>query len=120
MLGMQIHIKNLRLRTIIGVDEWERERLQDVVVNVWADFDGSEAAASDDLRHSVDYRAMKRRIMEAVETSRYKLLEALAARVLELVLDDPRVTAGRVEIDKPHALRFADSVSVSVSGTREA
>ena len=120
MKKMTIHIRNLRLRTIIGVEDWERERIQDIVVNVKMTFDGSPAAAGDDLAGTVDYTAVKRRIMDEVERSSYRLIESLAGRILEIVMEDSKVLEAWVEIDKPHALRFADSVSVSCSSKREA
>ena len=115
---MRIHIKNLRLRTIIGVNAWERENPQDVIVNVTMEFDGSKAVLSDDIKDTVDYMGAKLRIMEEVETSRFQLLEKLAHRILELVMEDPTVQRATVEVDKPHALRFTDSVSVSCSEER--
>jgi D-erythro-7,8-dihydroneopterin triphosphate epimerase len=116
---MRIHIKNLRLRTIVGVDAPERERPQDVIVNVTMDFDGSKAAISDDIGDTVDYEAAKRRIAAEVESADFHLLERLAHRILEVVMEDPRVRRATVEVDKPHALRFTDSVSVSCSTDRE-
>ncbi len=116
---MIIRIKNLRLRTIVGVNDWERTRPQDVVLNIEVTFDGTEAARTDQLEHTVNYKALKRRVLETVEASRTQLVEALAERVLRAVLDEPRVEAATVEVDKPGALRFADSVSVTVSGTRK-
>ncbi|MGC9453255.1 MAG: dihydroneopterin aldolase [Phycisphaerae bacterium] len=116
---MKIRIKNLRLRTIVGVYEWEQKVPQEVVVNVELEFDGQPAAESDDLADSVDYKAIKMRLLEEVQNSRYKLLEKLAAHVLEIVLDNDKVLSATVEVDKPHALRFADSVSVVCEGRRE-
>lgn len=116
---MQVRIKNLRLRTIIGVYEWEQTRRQDVVINVVFDFDGRAAATSDRLEDTVDYKTLTRVITEAVEASRFVLLEKLADTVLQLVLADPKILAATVEVDKPGALRYADSVSVVVSGSKE-
>lgn len=116
---MVVHIKNLRLRTVIGANDWERDRRQDVIINVEFEFDGTSAAQTDDLKDTVDYKAMKRRIIDAVEHSEFFLLEKLAARILELVMQDDRVERALIEVDKPNALRFADSVSVSCSAERK-
>jgi len=115
---MTIRIKNLRCRTIIGVHDWEREREQLVIVNVELEFDGTRAAESDRIADTVDYKAIKTAILDEVEKSSFLLLEKLASYILGIVMRDERVTAVTVEVDKPHALRFADSVSVSVSGRR--
>jgi D-erythro-7,8-dihydroneopterin triphosphate epimerase len=116
---MQIHIKNLRLRAIVGIFEWERNHPQDVIVNVKLTFDAADCIASDSIDDTVDYKALKKRIIQAVEKSEFYLVERLTAHILELVLDTPRVLEATVEIDKPHALRFADSVSVRLSGSND-
>lgn len=116
---MKIRIKNLRLRTIVGVYEWEQKHPQEVVVNVEMEFDGQPAADSDDLADSVDYKAVKKRLLEKIQNNRYKLLEKLAADVLKMVLDNDKVLRATVEVDKPHALRFAESVSVVCSGEKD-
>ncbi|MCL2701521.1 MAG: dihydroneopterin aldolase [Phycisphaerae bacterium] len=112
---MKIRIKDLRLRTVIGVEEWERDRPQEVVVNLELEFDGTAAGLHDRLEDTIDYKALKQRILVAVETSRYRLLECLAIGVLEIVRETPGIRAATVEVDKPGALRFARSVSVEVS-----
>ena len=116
---MRISIKNLRLRTIVGVYEWERQQKQEVTVNIQIDFDGDQAARSDRLEDTIDYKALKGRILDAVENSHFVLLERLAGCVLEIVMAQPRVQHASVEVDKPHALRFADSVSVQCQASRK-
>ncbi len=110
---MLIKLKNLRLRTIVGVNNWERTQAQEVVLNIAMEFDGSAAAASDNIADTIDYKALKHRIMDAVEGSSFYLLERLAARVIEVIKSDPKVNWASVEIDKVGALRFCDSVSVT-------
>jgi D-erythro-7,8-dihydroneopterin triphosphate epimerase len=117
-MNMTIRIKNLRIKTIIGVQEWERNQHQEVVLNIAIDFDAAAAARSDSLADTVDYKALKRRIIEHVEQSRAQLVERLAAEVLDIIMSDAKVAAARLEIDKPHALRFADSVSVTAERRR--
>jgi len=115
---MRIHLKNLRLRTVIGVEQQERETTQDVIVNVTMDFDAGKAVAADDVAETVDYSALERRIREEAEQSSFRLLEKLASRILEIVMADPKVQRATVEVDKPGALKFVDSVSVSCRADR--
>lgn len=115
---MIIRVKNLRLRTIIGVNPWEKTEPQAIIVNVEIEFDGSRAAVSDNLEDTIDYRQISRKIIEHVETTRYELIEALAGHLLEVAMEDTRVTRARIEVDKPNAIRSADSTSVEVSGVR--
>jgi D-erythro-7,8-dihydroneopterin triphosphate epimerase len=115
---MIIKIKNLRLRAIVGVRERERSRKQDIIVNLQLEFDGAGAARSDSIKDTVDYFAIKSRLLEEVEKTKFLLLEKLVEFILDLVMADPRVTGATAEVDKPHALRFADSVSVTSSRRR--
>jgi len=113
-----IRIKNLRLRTIIGVQSWERRKKQDVIVNVRIDFDGTRAAETDKIEESVDYKAITKRIIEIVEQSEFHLLERLVASISAAIMENQSVRKVWVEIDKPHALRFSDSVSIETQAER--
>lgn len=115
---MIIRIKNLRLRAIIGVHEWERRAKQEIIVNIAMDFDGSAAARTDDLSDAVDYAAIKHRLLEKVEQTEFFLLEKLVEYILDIVMEERRITSATVEVDKPHALRFAESVSITSTRQR--
>jgi D-erythro-7,8-dihydroneopterin triphosphate epimerase len=117
---MKIRIKNLKLKTIIGVHPRERRHRQKVVLNIEMDVDGRKAVATDDIAAAVDYRAATKSILGVAESSRFFLLESLAACVLDLLMKDGRIRSAVVEADKPGALRHAESVSVTMSGSRPA
>ena len=110
-----IRITNLKLRTIIGTNDWERECKQDVLINVKIDFDATRASESDNIKDTIDYKAITKRIISEVEPSSFFLLEKLAKCILIIVMKNPLVKEATVRIDKPLALRFADSVSVELS-----
>ena len=116
---MIIRIKNLRLRTIIGINDWERNETQDVVLNVEIAFDGSRVAETGHIEDTVDYKKIKKQIIQQVEHSKFYLLDKLASQVLGIVMENEKVIRATVEIDKPQALRFADSVSLCCSGRRK-
>ena len=115
-----VRITNLRLDVIIGCNDWERHRTQEVLINISMEFDAADAVAHDSLDATLDYRAMKKKIIVSVKESSFNLLEALTAHVLGLVMDNDRVVGATVTIDKPKALRFADSVSITLSAERTA
>ena len=115
---MKIHIKNLRLKTIIGINDWERAEKQDVVVNVEVELDASRATETDRIEDTINYKTLTKRIISEVELSKFYLIEKLADHILNIVLENNKVKRGTVEVDKPQALRSADSVSVSCSGDR--
>lgn len=108
------HIHDLLIRTVIGINPDERLIKQDVILNLTAFSDQRPAAATDDFKLTVDYKAMKVAVMALVESSSYGLIESLAAAVAELLLEIDGVLACRVCVDKPGALRYARSVAVEI------
>jgi FolB domain-containing protein len=115
----KILIKDLRLRCIIGIDEFERREKQDVTINVviWTNL--TEAAKTDDVRKTVDYKEVTKRIIKLVESSEFRLVETLAEKVADSCLEHGRVKKVRVTLEKPGALRFARTVGVSILRKRD-
>lgn len=116
----KIHIRDLALRCIIGINDDERREKQDVVVNITLHTDFAPAAASDDFAHAIDYKKVKLRVVSLVESSRYYLLEALAEAIAGACLEFERVQQVDVTVEKPGALRFARTVGVEISRKRTA
>jgi D-erythro-7,8-dihydroneopterin triphosphate epimerase len=109
-----IRVQNLRLRTYIGFNPEEIEKKQDVVINIEIDYAVPEAALQDRVEGALDYKVLTKRVIRHVEEGRFLLLERLVADVLSLCSEHPDIRYSRVTIDKPHALRFADSVSLTL------
>jgi len=114
-----IRITNLKLRTIIGIHDWEREHKQDVIINVAVEFDASKSIESDSIKDTIDYKVITKRIIKQVEASEFQLLEKLTQLVLDIIMENPQVWEVTVRIDKPFALRFADSVSIELNKKRK-
>jgi D-erythro-7,8-dihydroneopterin triphosphate epimerase len=109
-----IQIRNLRLRTFIGFNPEEMSKQQDVVINIEIRYSVSESALRDEVEGALDYKILTKRVIRHVEEGRFLLLERLVADVLGLCSEHPSILSSRVTIDKPHALRFADSVSLTL------
>jgi len=109
-----IHVRDLRLRCIVGVYPHERREKQDVTIQLALYADLRAAGASDDLADTVDYKSIKKAVVAAVEGSSYKLVEALAQRVADVCLSHAGVRRVRVLVEKPGALRFARTVGVEI------
>jgi len=114
----QIKIEDLVVRTIIGIFDRERDRRQEVKINLtlWADI--RPAARSDDIEQAVDYRQLTKRIIEHVTDSHCMLLERLTEEIANLVLENQSNVATRVKVEKPGALRYSRSVGVEIFRTR--
>ena len=111
----QIRIKNLRLRTYIGFNEEERKNKQDVVINILLEYPATKACQTDDVADAVNYRTICKQVISHVEDNRFLLLEKLTQDIMDICFSNPHISFAQVEVDKPHALRFADSVSFCLS-----
>jgi FolB domain-containing protein len=110
----RIHIKNLLLRGIIGINDWEREKKQDILINIMLIGDLKRAGESDEIEHTINYRTVTKKIIEHVESSSRYTVEALASDIAKICLAEAGVESARVRIEKPGALRFAESVGVEI------
>ncbi len=115
----RIEIKDLHLRTVIGISQEERRDRQDVLINLVLYVDTRLAGKSDDIAQAVNYRTVTKRIIQLVESSQFYLVEKLAAEIAAICMDDPRVERARVSVEKPGALRFARSVGVTIERGRD-
>jgi len=115
----EISIKNLRLRCIIGINEWERKAVQDVIVSIYFKYDASEAIENDDMHLAVNYRDITKKIISAVEQSDFNLLESLTDMIYNIVNENPKVRDADVIVEKPFALRFCDTVGVKIFEEKE-
>lgn len=109
-----IQVKNLRLRTYIGFNPEERVKQQDVVVNIEIHYPANPELFDDKVDAALNYKVITKKVIEHVEDGHFLLLEKLVADVLAICSDHESISFARVSIDKPHALRFADSVSLTL------
>ena len=116
----RIHISDLLIRGIVGINPDEREKPQDILVNVTMWADTTKAAASDDIEDAVNYRSVAKAIIAHVEGGEPMLVERLAAELVGICFAaDSRVEAVELRVEKPSALRFAESVGVTTFRKRE-
>ncbi len=114
----KIRVKNLRLRTFIGIKEEEINNRQDVIINLTIFYSALAAVEENEIEYALNYRTITKAIIAHVENNRFALLERLTQELVDLVMEYKEVRYVEVEVDKPQALRYSDSVSVTLSGRR--
>jgi D-erythro-7,8-dihydroneopterin triphosphate epimerase len=114
----RIRVKDLGLRTFIGINEDEILNKQDILINLTILYAAQDAVRDNDIDHALNYRTITKAIIKHVEGNRFALLERLTQEVLDLVMSHEAVSYAEVEVDKPHALRFAESVSITLAAQR--
>jgi FolB domain-containing protein len=113
-----ILVRDLRLRGIVGINDWEREKRQDIVVNLELYGDFRRAGESDAIADALNYRSVAKDVIAHVEGSTHFLVEKLATELARLCLVGHGAERVRVRVEKPGALRFADSVGVEIERRR--
>ena len=103
----RIIIRDLRANVLVGTLERERKYRQEVSAALTLELDLAPAGRSDDLTKSVDYSEIARRALEIMETSRFRLLEALGTALGKMLMEYPAVVRASVVLEKPRALDFA-------------
>jgi FolB domain-containing protein len=115
----KVFIKDLLVRGIIGVNDWEREHPQDILINIVVFTDIRKAGEADDLAHSVNYRTLTKKILAHTESAQRLTVEALATDLAGICLEVNGVTRVLVRVEKPGAVRFAQSVGVEIERARD-
>ncbi len=114
----KVFIRNLRARGIIGVNDWEREKPQEMLINITLYTDIQVAAQSDDIRDGVNYRTVAKKVLAHAEHAQRHTVEALAEDLARLCLEEPKVVRVQVRVEKPGAVRFSESVGVEIERPR--
>jgi FolB domain-containing protein len=115
----QVFISDLVARGIIGINEWEREKPQDILINVTMFADLTKAGESDDINDCINYRTVAKRVQAHAETAQRSTVEALAADLASICLEMQGVLKVRIRVEKPGASRFSRSVGVEIERSRE-
>ncbi|MBI5840225.1 MAG: dihydroneopterin aldolase [Chloroflexi bacterium] len=116
----KVFIKDLLVRGIIGINDWEREKAQDILINITAFTDTGTAAVSDDISDCVDYRALAKKAQTHAETAARFTVEALANDLAKICLEQKGVKKVIVRVEKPGAVRYSKSVGVEIERDRDA
>jgi 7,8-dihydroneopterin aldolase/epimerase/oxygenase len=116
--GDRIFLRGLTAECVIGFIDWERRVKQTVVVDLELPVDCRQAAMSDDVTDTVDYKKVSKRVLAFIEASEFKLVETLAQRLAMLILEEFTIEWIRLSINKPGAIRNSRDVGVSIERSR--
>jgi len=116
----RVFIEALEIECLIGIYDWERTIRQNVVLDIEMAFDNRVPAGSDAIEHTLDYKAVSKRLMQFVGDSSYGLVETLAEQCAAIILNEFNVAWVRLKLAKPGAVRGARSVGVIIERRRQA
>lgn len=111
-----IAVENLRLRAYIGFMDWEKEKLQDLVISYSLSYDTQMATETDSVDEAVNYKKLTKKIVKLIDNQSFHLIETLAEKIYTLIQKfSVAIEAIEVKVEKPHALRYTDNVMAKVS-----
>ena len=116
----KVFIEALEIECVIGIYDWERKIKQPIVLDIEMAFDNRIPAESDNIEHTLDYKAVSKRLMQFVGDSSYGLVETLAEQCAAIILNEFNVAWVRLKLAKPGAVRGARSVGVIIERRRQA
>lgn len=109
-----IFLRGLQIDTVIGIYDWERNIRQTLVIDLEMGTDIRAAAASDDIAHTLDYKAVSKRIISFVESSEFFLVETLAEKITVILMEEFSVPWVRLTLNKKGAIRGASDVGILI------
>ena len=115
----RVFIEGLEIEALIGIYDWERRIRQPLLFDVEMAFNNRRPATSDDIADTLNYKAVSKRLIEYVSQSDFGLVETLAERCAEIVLQEFGVAHVRLKLSKPGAVRGARAVGVIIERSRE-
>jgi len=109
-----VYISDLRIETIIGIYDWEREIRQIISIDLKMATDNRKAAATESIDDALNYKAVAKRLIQFVEESEFQLVETLAERIAEIILEEFAVNWLRLKLGKPGAVTGSKEVGVII------
>ena len=109
-----IFLRNLKIDTIVGIYDWERRIKQPIILDLEMATDIKKAAATDHIDDTLNYKAVAKRVISFVEDSEFELVETLAERIAEIIVNEFKVTWLRLSLNKIGAIRGARDVGVLI------
>jgi len=109
-----IYLRDLRIETVIGIFDWERRIQQTVILDIEMGTDITQAAISDRIEDTLDYKAVAKRLIQFVSNSEFQLVETLAARCADIIIQEFNVPWLRLSLNKKGAIRGASDVGLLI------
>ena len=109
-----VYLNDLRIDTVVGIYDWGRRTRQTVILDIEMGADISKAAETDDISHTIDYKAVAKRLFSFVGESEFELVEKLAEGVATILLEEFKVPWCRVRLNKKGAVRGVRDVGVII------
>ncbi len=113
-----VFIQGLKIDTVIGIFDWEREIRQDIVLDIEMSADIKAASETDNITQTLDYKAVSKRLIDFVKSSEFQLVETLAQKITEIILHEFAVEKVKLTLNKGEVVTGAQGVGVIIERQR--
>jgi 7,8-dihydroneopterin aldolase/epimerase/oxygenase len=110
-----IFLEQVAVQTTLGVPEWERLKPQTIILDIEIGYDLSKSCQSDAIEDTIDYGLVVNRIRETLKENSFKLVEALAEHVCQLILKEFKAESVRIKVAKPGILPGLKALGVIIT-----
>ena len=110
-----VYIRDLRIETIIGIYDWEREVKQTISLDLEMAHDIRKAAETDNIEYALNYKSIAKRLIAFIEASEFLLVERMAEEIARIVREEFSVPWLKLRVSKPGALRYSQMLALSLS-----
>jgi len=116
---MIIKIKNFKLKTIVGIYDWEQDFQREILINAKIHTNSTKAKISNNISDTIDYDLIINKIKQFVINNKFQLIEKMASDILDLIMEDKRIKKCEIELDKIGVVSGVESFSVTISKSRK-
>ncbi len=116
--GDRVFIEDLKIETVIGIFDWERKIRQTISLDIEMVWDIQAAATTDHIDQALDYKSVAKRLIAFVSASEFQLVETLAERCAQIILEEFHVPWLKLRLSKPGAVRGSRNVGVIIERQR--
>ncbi len=109
-----VFIQGLKIDTVIGIYDWERKIRQDIILDIEMSADIKAASKTDHIDQTLDYKSVSKRLIDFVQNSQFQLVETLAEKITQIVLEEFEVTWVKLTLNKGEVLTGAQGVGVII------
>ena len=113
-----VFIQGLKIDCVIGIYDWERKVRQDIVLDIEMTFNIKPAAKTDHIDQTLDYKAVSKRLIEFVQGSEFQLVETLAEKITQIIINEFEVEKVKLTLNKGEAVTGAQGVGVVIERSR--
>ncbi len=113
-----IYLNDLRIDTVIGIYDWERQTKQTIILDIEMGTDIGKAARTDSIEDTINYKAVAKRLFTFVGESEFELVETLAEKIAEILLNEFKLPWCRLRLNKQGALRGVRDVGIIIERGR--